>query len=334
MQKARFQKNLLLALKIAVGSSVAIYIAELLKLDFASSAGSIALLTLVTTKWGTVKLSVARILTFGFTVLIAALTFSHGESAWFAYGIFTFISVLFCESFGWRPTLSVNAVVGMHFLSTRDFGVASVWNEFLLVCIGVSVAIVLNLVHDYKSQEKELIRHMRYTEKGLQTVLQEMSMYLDNKPMKQNVWEDIHSLEKKLGEFIKDANEYQDNTFHSHPGYYIDYFEMRKEQCHLLDHLHYEMKKIKKMPKQAKVISEYFAYLQEYVIEINAPTKQLERLEEIFQEMKEEPLPESRDEFESRAVLYHILMGIEDFVLAKKNFVEKMNPKILERYWK
>ena len=73
MQKARFQKNLLLALKIAVGSSVAIYIAELLKLDFASSAGSIALLTLVTTKWGTVKLSVARILTFGFTVLIAAL---------------------------------------------------------------------------------------------------------------------------------------------------------------------------------------------------------------------------------------------------------------------
>ena len=112
---------------------------------------------------------------------------------------------------------------------------ASVWNEFLLVCIGVSVAIVLNLVHDYKSQEKELIRHMRYTEKGLQTVLQEMSMYLDKKPMKQNVWEDIHSLEQKLGEFIKDANEYQDNTFHSHPGYYIDYFEMRKEQCHLLD---------------------------------------------------------------------------------------------------
>ncbi len=333
MRKSQLQKLLLMALKIAVGSSVAIYIAELMKLNFATSAGSIALLTLITTKWGTVKLSVARLMTFVFTVVIAALTFSHGESAWIAYGCFTFLSVVFAEMIGWRPTLSVNAVIGMHFLTTRDFGADFIWNEFLLVCIGISVAIVLNLFHDYKGQEKELIKNMRYAEQGLQDILAELAMYLDNKTMKRSVWQDLTLLKEKLHEFIEDAYEYQDNTFHSHPGYYIAYFEMRMNQCVMLENLHYEMKKIKKIPKQAKIISEYINYLKPYVIEINAPTAQLEHLEELFENMRNEPLPETREEFESRAVLYHILMDIEDFVLLKNRFVNEMDPKVLGRYW-
>ena len=43
--KIKTSKIILLALKIGVGGSVAYFIAEWLKLDFASSAGIIALLT-------------------------------------------------------------------------------------------------------------------------------------------------------------------------------------------------------------------------------------------------------------------------------------------------
>lgn len=62
-----------------------------------------------------------------------------------------------------------------------------------------------------------------------------------------------------------------------------------------------------------------------YVIEINQPEKQLARLQEIFAEMKAEPLPESREEFENRAVLYHILMDLEEFLIFKKRFVSGLN---------
>ena len=44
------------ALKIAIGSSLAIYIANLCGLKYSLAAGSVALLTMVTTKWKTVKL--------------------------------------------------------------------------------------------------------------------------------------------------------------------------------------------------------------------------------------------------------------------------------------
>lgn len=65
MEKARQVKRVLLqAIKIAVGSSVAIYLAHILGLEYEASAGSITLLTLVTTKWETVKLSFYRMATF------------------------------------------------------------------------------------------------------------------------------------------------------------------------------------------------------------------------------------------------------------------------------
>ena len=46
---AKKRKTLLLAVKIAVGSSAAIYIAQMLGLEYAISAGTITLLTLLTT---------------------------------------------------------------------------------------------------------------------------------------------------------------------------------------------------------------------------------------------------------------------------------------------
>ena len=51
--KNEWKKVLLLDAKIAVGSSAAIYIAQILGLEYEASAGTIALLTLVTTKWET-----------------------------------------------------------------------------------------------------------------------------------------------------------------------------------------------------------------------------------------------------------------------------------------
>ena len=63
------KRVLILSLKIGVGSAVAIILAYFFKLDNPTSAGTIALLSLLTTKWGTVKLVLRRISTFFVTIL-------------------------------------------------------------------------------------------------------------------------------------------------------------------------------------------------------------------------------------------------------------------------
>ena len=324
---------MLQAIKIAIGSSAAIYVAEVLNLEYAISAGSIALLTLVTTKWETVKLSWFRLVTFLVSSVLAWVVFTQIQSEWLAYGIYIFLIVIVSEEFGWKATISVNAVIGMHFMAKRDFEASFVFNEFMLVLIGITVAVVLNLFYDYAGQRKDLVRNMRYTENRMQMILGAIAAYLADKEMQYDIWAAIRELESQIHVFIDDAYEYQDNTFQSHPEYYINYFEMRMKQCNTIHNLHYEMKRIRKMPQQALIISEYVLYMMEYVTERNEPTVQMDKLKEIFQHIKEDKLPTTREDFESQAMLYHILMDLEDFLIYKKRFVNSLDDKQKQRYW-
>lgn len=335
--KRKLKKTVLLAVKIAVGCGIAIYIAEGLELEYAVSAGTVTLLSLLGTKWETVKFSLVRLGTFFLTVMLIFLIMPRMHSEWIAYGVIVFLLVFLTNLMGWRATLSVNAIITAHYMTRQDFAPAFLFNEFMLVFIGVVIAIVLNLFHLNKSQKKDLMEGIRYVETAMQADLREVAGYLMGEQMKEqrsrSVWVDITLLEGKLRELMEEAREYQDNTFESHHDYYLDYFEMRLDQCRMLDSLHYEMRKMRSMPKQARVIADYIRYLADYVVEKNVPEKQMVRLKEIFAEMEKEELPESREEFESRALLYHILMDLEEFLKYKRAFVEGLGERQRKEYW-
>ena len=335
--KRKLKKTVLLAVKIAVGCGIAIYIAEALKLEYAVSAGTVTLLSLLGTKWETVKFSLVRLGTFFLTVMLIFLIMPRMHSEWIAYGVIVFLLVFLTNLMGWRATLSVNAIITAHYMTRQDFAPAFLFNEFMLVFIGVVIAIVLNLFHLNKSQKKDLMEGIRYVETAMQADLREVAGYLMGEQMKEqrsrSVWVDITLLEGKLRELMEEAREYQDNTFESHHDDYLDYFEMRLDQCRMLDSLHYEMRKMRSMPKQARVIADYIRYLADYVVEKNVPEKQMVRLNEIFAEMEKEELPETREEFESRALLYHILMDLEEFLKYKQTFVEGLGERQRKEYW-
>lgn len=329
----RLKKRLILTVKIAAGSSLAIGIAQNLQLDYAISAGTITLLTLMTTKWETVKLSVFRLVTFLVSVITAWIAFAHIDSICFSYGVFIFIIVFLSETMGLRATISVNSVIGAHLLTSHNFTVASIWNEFLLVVIGVSIALFLNLFHDNHNREKDIIADMRYTEGRLQSAIRNLADYLSDGEIGKEALDGICKLEEELHEFLKEAYEFQENTFQSHPGYYIDYFEMRQGQCRILHDLYFEMKKIQSIPEQAVIVANYMLYLADYVIELNEPSKQMDRLNSIFDSMAAQEMPITRTDFESRAILYHILMDLEEFLAYKSRFIKSLNEKQLDKYW-
>lgn len=331
--KLKAEKLLLLSVKIAVGASLAIYIAEYLQLEYAASAGIITLLSVLTTKWGTLKLSLLRIATFLATAAGCWIIFQYIQGDWIGFGICLFFMVGLCELAGLRNTLSVNAVIATHILSAKDFSADFFLNELLLVLIGVTLAFLLNLFHGNRSHKKAIIENMRYTEQQLQLILERLAVYLRGKELEGSVWSDIIRLEDKLKTYIEQAYEYQNNTWHFHPAYYIDYFEMRAKQYTVLHNLHYEIKKIRNMPDQAAVVADYIFYLKEHVTEMNDPKEQLERLHEILEEMEKTQLPKSWEEFEGKAKVYHIMMDLEEFMIFKKRFVEALDEKKLRIYW-
>lgn len=144
MGEDRYRKIISRSLKIAVGSSLAIFVAYLLKLQNATAAGIITLITIVTSRHETVQLSYQRVMTFFLSVALACVIFQAVPWAWADYGIYIFVMAIICQFLNWDSTISLNAVIGTHFLVSQDFSLVFILNEFSLVLIGIIFAILLN----------------------------------------------------------------------------------------------------------------------------------------------------------------------------------------------
>lgn len=330
----RYRKIILLSLKIGIGSSLSLYTAQKLGLNYAVSAGTITLLSLMNSKWETIRLSGSRIASFLITVLAGWILFTNISSMWIAYGILLTLIVFMAEILNWRATISVNGVIAAHLVTYENFNDMAVWNELGIVLVGVGFAIVFNLFNGNYGHKKHIVANMRKIENKMQMFICTLSAYLSNKKMEINVWDNIKTLEEDIQDCIKEAYEYQNNTFYSHPEYYISYFELRKNQCQILHNLHYEMKKMRTMPKNAKIVAEYLLYLADNITEYNNPQEQLVRLKGLISHLKNKELPVTREEFESSALLYHVLMDIEDFLLYKQHFINNLDKIQRKHYWK
>ena len=140
----RYRKIISRSLKIAVGSSLAIFVAYVLNLQNATAAGIITLITIVTSRHETVQLSYQRVMTFFLSVALACVIFQAIPWAWVDYGIYIFAMAVICQLLNWDSTISLNAVIGTHFLVSQDFSLVFILNEFSLVLIGIIFAILLN----------------------------------------------------------------------------------------------------------------------------------------------------------------------------------------------
>lgn len=101
----------------------------------------------------------------------------------------------------------------------------------------------------------------------------------------------LKALDEMLGLGEKNAFEEMENKLLTETKYYLRYMNMRRLQAGVLEQ-----------------ITENIGHLAELLAERGR----------VMEEMKEEPLPDTRKEFEGRAVLYRILLELEQFLGIKK----------------
>jgi uncharacterized membrane protein YgaE (UPF0421/DUF939 family) len=67
--------------------------------------------------------------------------------------------------------------------------------------------------------------------------------------------------------------------------------------------------------------------------ELNNVEGLLIEFRELQEHFRKDKLPQSREEFEYRAILYQILNEIEYFLILKRNFVILLEQKNMKSYW-
>lgn len=317
----RRKRFVLKVLKIAIGSSMAVVVAQFFHLQYATSAGIIALLTVQNTRKDTIQLTVERLLSFMLCIVLIFVCFHYtGRHEWVNYGCYIFYMVMLCHLFGWQNTISVNAVMGTHYLASPNYSLAFAMNELSLILIGTGLALTMNW--RMPSNLKVLRRDIKDVEDDMQAVLRELASYLEDAKSADPVWSDLDQLEARIRRGLERAYEQAHNTMSEADLYYVEYMEMRLQQCVMLQTLRSRVQKIQELPRQSKMISSYLRYAANYVHEKNIPDQQIRELRQVFRQMQQEPLPKTWEEFESCAILYHVMMDLEEFLFVKQRFTD------------
>lgn len=324
------RRILLTMFKLSLGVITAVGIGYEIGILNYYSAGSIALITLLTSKWESLRQSGWRIVTYFITVAVTFLLERIIPYPIVCFGLAIGIMYLICELLHVLPVLAVNGVICSHFVSSGNFTLEMIINEFLVVLIGAVVALIFNQLYTRKAARRELGRRMNRDEHDLTIWLYTLADRLEEG---NSALPSLAPYERQLNEDLKLAEDFDENSYHGYSDYFISYFRMRLKQIEVLKSLDWELQNFSVPPSQTKVIADYIRYLARFIYATHFPVRQEEKLNTLLNQMRNENLPSSREEFENRAVLFHILMTIREFITLKHQFIESLSEAQKRVYW-
>ena len=129
--------------------------------------------------------------------------------------------------------------------------------------------------------------------------------------------------EKYINEAEEIARSNNENSLFASENYNVMYLKMRREQCSALYDMYCYVKQMNITPKQAVIISDFLRKISEEYDESNTVSSLIEEADKIFEIMKLENLPEKREEFENRAILYSLLLKTREFLHIKYIFITR-----------
>lgn len=313
--------HIIKAFKIALAAVLSILTANLLGLQYAVTAGIITVLSIQNTKRETLKTARNRGLAFLCALILAFLCYSLLGFRVGAFIVYLFFFALLCLSAGWGEAIAMDSVLISHFLTEQSFGAEMLVNELLLFVIGTFFGILINL--HLRKKEGEFERLSRQVDEEIKGIIHRMSENLRREDKTEYNSDCFARLEDKIRLAKECALRNWNNTLWSQTFYEIDYIRMRENQSRVLRNIYDSIVQIRMLPTQTMQVATFFEEIEAQYHRDNDVEDLLEILEKMLADMKLEKLPESREEFEARALLFYTLMQLKEFLRLKNLFVVK-----------
>lgn len=321
MKMIPWKTQLIKSLKIALAAFAAIALAGELGLKYSATAGIITVLSIQDTKRETLKSAGKRWLAFLCALILSGICFSFmGYNLW-AFGIYLFVFALLCLSAGWAQAIAMDSVLITHFLTEQSMVPGMIVNEALLLLIGTAMGILINM--HLRRKGAEFQRLAGEVDNQMKGILQRMSRWLPEDDKSGYGSDCFGRLKEAINEAKACAVSNYDNAVLSKSVYELDYIGMREKQSIILKEIYDNIVRIKYLPVQARQVAELIGQIGQEFYQKNTVEGLLEKQNEQLMQMKEQPLPSSREEFEARAILFYILMQIKQFLQIKRDFILK-----------
>lgn len=316
------RKDYLKLVKYVTGSVAAVLIAAAAGLDFAYAAGIITLLTIQDTKKETVRIAVKRAIIFAIMTALSALIFPlAGYHVW-AFGLVLIPYLFCCMALDMKEAVAPIAVLCTHYISVKSCGLPMIWNEFLILFIGAGVGIVLNLF--MPDATLTLKKYQKTVDDKIINILKRMAVYIARDDRSDYTGSCFDELDGMLADLKKESLYYMNNHFLGENDYYYEYMQMRARQCNILKRVYSDIIRLTTAPEQVRALVDFINKTADEFNENNDVQELLTDIEALREDYTRQELPKSREEFENRAMLYHILEDMKVFLEIKRDFAGRL----------
>lgn len=328
MKKIDYLKTI----KIAIGCCCGYLIAELLHLKYSTSVITITLLSILNTKKETFQVAARRLTAFFCAILISSILFPLSHYSILSLFLYLLLYHSICQFGRFTEGFSMSTVLILHIWKEKSFSSASFLNEFCLMSIGILMAIFMNVYMPNRisricSAQKEIENQISYI-----LALMSHAIFLDIEDKR--ITSALDVLHTTLYRALSDAKYTEQNFLFKDMSYYSLYIEMRISQYELLKQIQKHLPKLHEPYTQTQMAANFLKQISVSMDEYNNAEELLRQLSDLRKEFKTTPLPISRTEFESRAVLYEIVNELHELLLVKKYFADHLTSYQIKTFWK
>lgn len=304
--------------KMAISATIAIFIAQGFKLEFAVTAGVIAILSIQNTKREALIIGARRIISATIAVILSYLLYVLLGNNPLVFGIVLLIFIPIAKKLKIEEGIAVGAVLSTHLLVNNNIDLGWIVNEEAITFIGIGVASLFNLympsLDDKFNENKETI------EKLYRDIISDMAKSLVTKAIPVNEKKRLEEVESLVEDTRGLAYKINNNNLFKKNLYFVDYIEMRAKQLEAIKRMMSHFSRFSITYDQTLIMSKFTENIANNIYADNDCVELICKLNNLRNNYKEMQLPKTRDEFENRAMLFQFLNDLEDFLLIKKEF--------------
>ena len=308
-----------LAFKMSISATIALVIANIFNVQYATVAAVIAILSIQDTKKKALIVGRNRVVACIIAIFLSIGIFKILGQNPITFAIFLLIFIPLTSKFNIAEGMVPAVVLSTHLLIAGELNSYWIINELLITFIGVGIASIANLF--MPSLRSEFNEDKEYIEKSYKIILYKMANSLVSYTV--DIDEEIimNELENRLTEAVNRAYKIASNNLLNTDSYNIDYMNMRKIQFDIIKKLRSHFEKFYMSFEQTFMISKFTKSVASQIKDTNDCLDLLEELEVLKEDFKQMALPKTREEFENRAQLLQFLNDMEDLLRIKRNFI-------------
>jgi len=305
-----------ITIKMSIASFVTIIVTELLGLEYAITAGILAVLSIQLTRKDSIILAGKRLLDAVLAIALFTLLYVlFGYSVIvFAIGTVLFIGLSFALKIdvGIVPAL----VLSSHILLEGRYSFDVIVNSFLLIFIASVVALFLNLIYPL-NVKKALYDITEEIDQYIKDDLSQLVNCMSHIPHISSSLASHELIHQKLEKTLYKAELNDKDLLFDQNHQHMSYIHMRNSQMKRIHQIYELMMLIENTHPHIDILTEYINDLVQDIGKDDMASAQMIKLNTILYEFKQSNLPTSRDEFETRAVLYQMVFELEAFLEEK-----------------